>query len=219
MKMSNLKKLLALLLALAMVFALVACGGTTEETKEDDTTGEPEGTGETTETPETPEEPAEPPFVSELVDGQYVRADDEDIYERNLGKYAELAQAAKAAETNDERFVLYAQAEAYLLDSAVMQPNTTQGGAYTISRIAPRTVPYVQWGNDDDRLFGLVIADEFLTPDERADLFELWGKAVAGEGEYDPAAYLTEKGHTLQDSYTLTFQTAPATPSTAHHAP
>ena len=117
----------------------------------------------------------------------YERAEDEDIYLEVLGTYDELMKEAKAAATNDERFVLYAQAEAYLLDSAVMIPNTTQGGAYTISRIAPRTVPYVQWGNDDDRLFGLVISDEFLTPAERADLFDLWGKAVAGEIEYDPA--------------------------------
>ena len=141
----------------------------------------------------------------------YERAEDEDIYLEVLGAYDELMQEAKAAETNDERFVLYAQAEAYLLDSAVMIPNTTQGGAYTISRVAPRTVPYVQWGNDDDRLFGMVISDEFLTPAERADLFELWGKAVAGEGEYDPAAYLTEKGHTLQSDYKTTFSTAPVT--------
>jgi ABC-type oligopeptide transport system substrate-binding subunit len=141
----------------------------------------------------------------------YERAEDEDIYLEVLGAYDELMQAAKAAETNDERFVLYAQAEAYLLDSAVMIPNTTQGGAYTISRVAPRTVPYVQWGNDDDRLFGMVISDEFLTPAERADLFELWGKAVAGEGEYDPAAYLTEKGHTIQSDYKTTFSTAPVT--------
>ena len=141
----------------------------------------------------------------------YERAEDEDIYLEVLGTYDELMKEAKAAATNDERFVLYAQAEAYLLDSAVMIPNTTQGGAYTISRIAPRTVPYVQWGNDDDRLFGLVISDEFLTPAERADLFDLWGKAVAGEIEYDPAAYLTEKGHTIQSDYKTTFSTAPVT--------
>ena len=60
-------------------------------------------------------------------------------------------EAAEAAETIDERFILEAQAEAYLLDSAVMIPNTTQGGAYTISRIAYRTSPYANWGNDDDR--------------------------------------------------------------------
>ena len=141
----------------------------------------------------------------------YVRADDDDVYEASLGDYEGLASEAKSAATNDERFVKYAQAEAALLESAVMIPTTTQGGAYTISRIAPRTVPYVQWGNDDDRLKGLVISDEFLTPAERADLFALWDKAVAGEAEYDPAAYLTSKGHTLQSDYTTTFATAPVT--------
>ena len=144
-------------------------------------------------------------------DATYERAEDEDIYMEVLGEYDELMKAAKAAETNDERFVLYAQAEAFLLDSAVMIPTTTRGGAYQISRIAPRTIPYVQWGNDDDRLFGLVLSDEFITPDERAELMEAWSKAVAGEGEYDPAAILTAKGHTIQSDYKTTFATAPVT--------
>ena len=214
------KKFVAMLLALMMIFSLAACGNTTPATTEPVVDETPVDETPVDETPAEPgtEEPAEPVeegyqgYVSELdADGNYVRADDEDIYEGALGDYEALMAAAKAAETNDERFVLYAQAEAYLLNSGVMQPNTTQGGAYTISRIAPRTVPYVQWGNDDDRLFGLVISDEFLTPEERADLFELWGKAVAGEGEYDPAAYLTEKGHEIQNTYTLTFSTAPVT--------
>ena len=74
----------------------------------------------------------------------YERAEDEDIYMSVLADYDAMMKAAKAAETNDERFVLYAQAEAFLLDSAVMIPNTTQGGAYQIDRRAPRTVPYVQ---------------------------------------------------------------------------
>ena len=220
------KKILALLLALCMIFALAACGETApapaaqneapaaeEPAAEAPAAEEPAAEAETPaeEPAEEPEEEESPMFVSELVDGQYVRADDGEIYEANLGDYEALMAEAKAAETNDERFVLYAQAEAYLLDSAVMQPNTTQGGAYTISRIAPRTVPYVQWGNDDDRLFGMVISDEFLTPEERADLFELWGKAVAGEAEYDPAAYLTEKGHSILNTYATTFSTAPVT--------
>ena len=37
MKMSNLKKLLALLLALVMVFALAACGETAEKPAEEET--------------------------------------------------------------------------------------------------------------------------------------------------------------------------------------
>ena len=123
-----------------------------------------------------------------------------------------MLDRAKNADSIDERFVYFAMAEASLLDSAVMIPTTTQGGAYTISRVAPRTVPYVQWGNDDDRLFGMVISDEFLTPDERADLFALWNESVLDESvPYDPAAYLIEKGHTIQNTYTTTFQTAPVT--------
>ncbi len=214
------KKFIALLMALAMILSLAACGSSNETsapvvetTSAAEEPAAEEPAAETAEEPaaETAEEPAAEEPAAAAGDVVYERGDDEEIYEANLGEYEAMMEAAKAAETNDERFVLYAQAEAYLLDSAVMIPTTTQNGAYTISRVAPRTVPYVQWGNDDDRLFGLVISDEFLTPDERADLFELWGKAVAGEGEYDPAAYLTEKGHTLQNTYALTFQTAPVT--------
>lgn len=142
----------------------------------------------------------------------YVRGDDEEIYAKVLGGYEALLDKAKAAKTDSERFVIYAQAEAYLLDSAVMVPNTTQGGAYTISRIAPRTVPYVQWGNDDDRWKGMIItADQFLTPAERNELLDVWSKAVKGETTYDPAAWLTAHGHKLTKDYRTTFSTAPVT--------
>lgn len=142
----------------------------------------------------------------------YERGDDEEIYNMLLAEYQELVDTAKAAETNAERFVLYAQAEAFLLDSAVMFPTTTQNGAYTISRVAPRTVPYVQWGNDEDRLKSLVVsADSFLTPEEREELLTAWAAAVAGEGEYDPAAILTANGHEVATTYKTTFSTAPVT--------
>lgn len=104
---------------------------------------------------------------------KYERGDDDEIYEAILGEYTQLMDEAKAAESTDERFVLYAKAEAALLDSAAMIPTTTQGGAYTISRIAPRSGPYVQWGNDGDRLFGLIVADQFLTPDMRDELLDM----------------------------------------------
>lgn len=143
---------------------------------------------------------------------KYVRGDDEEIYNSVLGKYEELCMKAKAAATDSERFVLYAQAEAYLLDSAVMIPNTTQNGAYTISRVAPRTVPYVQWGNDDDRWKGIVVSgDDFLTPAEREELLSIWAQAVKGEAVYDPEAWLMEHGHSINKNYRVTFQTAPVT--------
>lgn len=193
------KKVLSLVLASAMVVSMAACGNNANQPSAsvEVVTGSSEQAssteGETT------------------ADAEYVRADDEEVYENALGGYSALCDAAEAADTSDERFVLFAQAEAYLLDSAVMIPNTTQNGAYTISRVAPRTVPYVQWGNDDDRLKGLVVSDEFCTPEERADMLDEWAKAVAGEGTYDPIAYLTSKGHTIQKDYTYSFSTAPVT--------
>ena len=142
----------------------------------------------------------------------YVRGDDEEIYASVLGGYEELLDKAKAAATDSERFVIYAQAEAFLLDSAVMVPNTTQGGAYTISRIAPRTVPYVQWGNDDDRWKGTIISgDTFLTPAERDELLSIWAQAVKGEAVYDPEGWLIAHGHTINKDYKTTFATAPVT--------
>lgn len=200
------KKVLSMLLVSSMVLSMTACG----DSSSSESSGSIEvvsGSSSSSEQPSSTEGESQ----TEPVDAEYVRADDEEVYEDVLGGFEALSAAAKAAETTDERFMLFAQAEAYLLDSAVMIPATTQNGAYTISRVAPRTIPYVQWGNDDDRLKGLVISDEFCTPEERADMLDEWAKAVAGEGTYDPAAYLESKNHTLQKDYTTSFQTAPVT--------
>lgn len=196
------KKFIALLMAAAMVFAMVACNSNTNTPDIDVQTPEPVDTSVIPSEPVTPDTP---------VDVEYVRGDDEEKYQAALGEYEELMAAAKAAATNDERFMLYAQAEAHLLESAVMIPDTTQGGAYTISRVAYRTIPYVQWGNDDDRLKSMVISDEFITKEERAEMVAAWEAALAGGPAYDPATILTSKGHTLQQDYTTTFQTAPVT--------
>jgi len=183
------KKLTCILLVALMLVVMVSCGkkaATTTTTSATTTQAAPEV--------------------------KYVRGDDEVAYKNALGGFEALSEKAKAAKTIDERFVLFAQAEAYLLDSAVMIPTTTQNGAYTISRVAPRTIPYVQWGNDDDRWKGMVIsADSFLTPAEREELFELWRAAVKGEGTYDPEAYLISKGHKINKDYKYTFSTAPVT--------
>ena len=194
----TLTKTLALVLALVMVLALAACGGTpatpaTDAPATDEPT--PVDVPETDEPTDEPEEPVEDePVMPEYSfdnDGEYARVDDEDVYEWALGEYAELlADAESEDNTVDERFVKMAKAEAALLDSAVMIPNTTQNGAYTISRVAPRTVPYVQWGNDDDRLKGIVISDAFIDHAEREELIAAWKTAVAGGAAYDPAAIL-----------------------------
>ena len=186
------KKLLALLLAVAMVFAVASCGK--------------KGGDDTTPAADTGNQTAA--YVRPTT---YARADEGEVYENALGAFEAMVTAAKNAATVNERYVLFAKAEAFLLDAAVMLPTTTQGGAYTINRIAPHTVPYVQWGNDDDRVKSLVIANEFITKEDRAALLEEWGKACAGEGTYDPAAWLTAHGYTLNNAYKTTFATKPAT--------
>ena len=214
------KKVLAILLAASMLFIFAACGGdsgkdnptTTTGAKQTEATKAPtdSAAASTTESAAVTTTTTEAPFVRPT---EYVRADDGEVYEAALGEYAELIADAKASASIDEKFVKFAKAEAVLLDSAVMIPTTTRGGRYAISRVAPRTVPYVQWGNDDDRLkSNVIIADaEFITKEERAELLDQWAKAVKGEGTYDPAAYLKGKGHTLANSRTLTFTTAPVT--------
>ena len=195
------KKVLALLLVALMAFALIGCK------KPNVTPDDPTPTEAPVVTEAPVEETPEPVVRPET----WERSEDEVVYEAVLGEYSKLMDAAHAETDLDKKFILYAQAEAELLASGVMIPTTTQGGAYTISRIAYRTVPYVQWGNDDDRLHGLVISDEFITKEERAELKQMWADAGAGNGTYDPAAYLKSKGHTIQDTYTLTFSTAPVT--------
>ena len=144
----------------------------------------------------------------------YARENDEEVYNRVLGAFAEDYDGVKKIANDSQRFVAYARAEASLLESGVMAITTTQGGAYGITRIAPRTAPYVFFGNDSDKIKGLVMikgADTFIKGSERAEMIELWKKAAGGEGTYDPAAYLTGKGYEIGTEYKTTFSTANAT--------
>lgn len=188
------KKLTVIMLILAVALTSVFAQGSSEPATTTQTTA-----------------PAAAP-VAAPAPKTYVRAEDEDVFNAILGEYEELLNKAAEAKNISEKFVIYAQAEAALLDSAVMIPTTTQNGAYTISRVAPRTVPYVQWGNDDDRWKGMVIsADTFLTPAERDELLSVWAQAVKGEAVYDPAAILAKNGHAIAKDYRTTFSTAPVT--------
>ena len=68
-------------------------------------------------------------------DVAYERAEDEEIYLELLGDYDELMKAAKAAPTNDERFVLYAQAE------SLPVPFPTSSGAMTMTACSAWSSP------------------------------------------------------------------------------
>ena len=111
--MSNLKKLLALLLALVMVFALAACGETAEKPAEEETettepetettepeTTEPETTEPETTEPEAEEEEGYKPSSIQLLNGKEygVDADYISLYDK-FGKEASIADVEEDPET------------------------------------------------------------------------------------------------------------------------
>lgn len=147
----------------------------------------------------------------------YALFGDKTSYDLVLGDFNDLySEARDILDDNDERFVKMAEAEAELLASGVFVPTTTQGGAYTVSRVVPRTVPYVQWGVDVDRLKSAIVVDKFITKADRAALIEKWQDAREGEAgaDYSYAAvksWLASKGYTVQNVYKSSFSTAPQT--------
>ena len=136
---------------------------------------------------------------------------DESVYNAALKDYEALIEAAKAETDLDKKYALYAKAEAYLLDQALFVPTSTNGGSFAITRIAPKTVPYVMWGVDSDKLGTMVITNELIKKADRDAMTALWQAAREGGAAYDPAAYLTGKGYTLADTYNLTFTATPQT--------
>ena len=137
----------------------------------------------------------------------------DDLYEKILGEFDEYYQAAKAATTVSERFALMAIAEAKLLETGVMLPSTAKGGNYAISRVAPYSISSVLWGNDSDRFYTAVIVKENpLTPAIRDEMKAHWAECTTGE-EYLAWAktFLTGKGYTIADAYTLGYTSDPKT--------
>lgn len=134
------------------------------------------------------------------------------IYDAALGDfYAAYLQAAAEKDVS-KRYALMAIAEAKLLGSGVMLPLTAGGGSYTVSRVAPYTVPYVLWGNDSDRYRHLIVTTSPIRADHVEQMKEKWTEIRGTGGYLDWArAYLQEQGYALKDSYRLAYVSDPQT--------
>lgn len=135
-----------------------------------------------------------------------------EVYQAALGDFLSIYESAKEADTVSERFALMAVAEAKLLESAVMLPISTKGGKYAISRVAPHTVPYALWGNDEYRYYRVVVTTEPITSADRDVIKAKWSE-VKGTGTYEEfvKSYLKEQGYTLKDSYSYPYTGDPET--------
>ena len=187
--MKNLAKLLSLLLVVAMlVSALAAC--------------QPKNPADTNDETTSGEEPEESPYTKES----------REIYNAILGDFNAAYQAAKAEANVSKKWAMMAIAEAKLMESAVMLPTSTQGGNYALSRVAPYTVDYCLWGNDDEKWQTALIATEFIKAADRTEMKAKWNE-LKGTGTYLAWAkqFLADKGYTLQTTYSTSFNSFPKT--------
>lgn len=189
--MKKFNKFLSLLLALAMVLSMAACGA-----KE-----------------EAPAETTDPAL--NYVDPYADVAEDYDelsgaVYEDNLGAYYAYYQEAMEAETEAERFAKMAIAEAKMLQTGIFFPTTSKGGNFAIGRMAPKTNSPVLWGNDTERRHDVIVTEELLAKEDIAHLREQWTSLV-GTGTYEQYVkdYLTEKGYTIKDHLNYLFDADP----------
>ena len=188
------KKVLSMLLVLCMVFASVAALASCSEKEE---------------------EGAKNDRVVNYADPYKGIEDKEElyakIYEDTLGDFLTAYEAAKAEKNESKKWAMMAIAEAKLLASGVMMPTSSKGGNYAITRVAPNTITSTLWGNDSYRYHDAIVATELIKAEDRAALKAKWAE-LKGTGNYEAAAkaYLTEKGYTLKDSYTLAYTSDPS---------
>ena len=188
------KKIVSLVLMLTMLVAVFAgCAGNNNTT--------------------TPSTDATPVVAADQYAGKEHGEISDDLYAKVLGEFDTYYKAAKEAENISERFALMAIAEAKMLETGVMLPSSAMGGNYAISRVAPYSITSVLWGNDSDRFYSAVIVkDDPLTPAVRDEMKAQWGKCTTG-AEYLAWAksFLTGKGMSLADTYTLGYTSDPVT--------
>lgn len=201
--MKNLKRVLCALLALVMVLGFVGC----KNNGDDKTTPAPNNTTK----PAESEVPATAVPTTPLPTGDY-NAMSAAIYDAQLGAFNTLYQAAKEEQNVSKRYALMAQAEAKLLEAAVLIPGTTNGGNYGLSRVAKRSASTVLWGNDSDRFHNVLVTTELISAEDQTHLKAMWNE-VRGTGTYSQKAtdYLTEKGYTLKDTYNMGYVSDPQT--------
>lgn len=201
--MKNLKRVLCALLALVMVLGFVGC----KNNGDDKNTPAPNNTNK----PAESVVPATTVPNTELPTGDY-NAMSEAIYDAQLGAFNTLYQAAKEETNVSKRYALMAQAEAKLLEAAVLIPGTTNGGNYGLSRVAKRSASTVLWGNDSDRFHNVLVTTELISAEDQTHLKAMWNE-VRGTGTYSQKAtdYLKEKGYTLKDTYNMGYVSDPQT--------
>ena len=204
------KKLLAMLLALAMVLSMVACGAKTEAPAADATTAT---TGDTATGTTTGNDTTAEPVV--YTDPFADLADDYDelsqaVYDLVLGDFYAYYMEAQEESSDAMRYAKMAIAEAKMLGAGIFIPTTSKGGNYAMTKVAPYTNTPVLWGNDTYRFHDRIVTTEPIAAEDIAEMRSTWTTKV-GTGEYEGWVknFLTEKGYEIKDTATFYFDADP----------
>ncbi len=197
--MKKFNKFLSLMLVLAMMLSLVACGAKSEPAA--------------TEAPAAAATEAAATYVDPYAD----LADDYDelsqaIYDDVMGEFYTVYQEALAETNVSRRQALMAVAEAELMASGVMLPLSSKGGLYAISRFVPNSSTTTLWGNDSDRFHDRIILTELLKSEDRAALKAMWAELRGtGTWEAEAKAFVESKGYEIKDTYNIAYSSDPQT--------
>ncbi len=207
----KLSKSLALLLVAAMLTSsVVSCGSGNTDNPNDESTSSSDGTTAGDTTPDDQKPANELDEIKALEDYD---EKSEKLYNHNLGEFYTAYKTAKDEVTNvSKRYALMAIAEAKLMESGVMLPTSSKGGTYAISRVAPYTFDFALWGGDQDRFHQAIVTTEPITAADRQEMKAKWTE-LKGTGTYEEWAkkYLTDKGYTIKDTYSMGYASDPQT--------
>ena len=206
------KKFFALLLALAMVMSMVACGAKTETPA---TT--PAASGNTTAEPTTgsSNEATDPAAPVVYTDPFADLADDYDelsqaVYDLVLGEFYDYYMEAQEETTDAMRYAKMAIAEAKMLGAGIFLPTTSNGGNYAMTKVAPYSNTPVLWGNDTYRFHDRIVTTEPIAAADIAEMKAAW-TGMVGTGEYENyvKTFLTDKGYEIKDTAAFYFDADP----------
>lgn len=174
----NMKKLLSMLLVLAMVLSLAVAGVSADAYVGPDW---------------------------EAIDAMDYDEASDAIYEWNLGEFNKYYQDAKSEVIDlDMRLAKMAVAEAKLMESGVFTPVYGDGGSFAMNRAVPRSVTTTSWGIDEYKWYTGLVCNELITSEDRAALTALWGEAADATSWIESAkAYLADHGYTLTDTWNM----------------
>ena len=103
--------------------------------------------------------------------------------ENGLSHYQNLVDEAKAEVVDlERRFELFARAEAWLIEEAMIIPYGVGGGGYSATKAEPFTAPYAPFGMDSLKWKGQIIMDKAMSMEEYKQARESGKPSCRGSG-------------------------------------